>query len=45
MLQPGGDFGKALRQVIEDFSPERILIEPSGVGKLSDIIDAVEISI
>lgn len=36
-----GDFGKALRQVIEDFSPERILIEPSGVGKLSDIIDAV----
>ncbi len=36
-----GDFGKALRQVIEEFSPERILIEPSGVGKLSDIIDAV----
>ena len=36
-----GDFGKALRQVIEQFEPERILIEPSGVGKLSDIIDAV----
>lgn len=36
-----GDFGKALRQVIEEFSPERILIEPSGVGKLSDIIEAV----
>lgn len=36
-----GDFGKALRQVIEQFSPDRILIEPSGVGKLSDIIDAV----
>lgn len=37
-----GDFGKALRQVVEEFSPERILIEPSGVGKLSDIIEAVE---
>lgn len=36
-----GDFGKALRQVIEKFSPDRILIEPSGVGKLSDIIEAV----
>ena len=36
-----GDFGKALVQVIEQFSPDRILIEPSGVGKLSDIIDAV----
>lgn len=36
-----GDFGKALQQVIEQFNPERILIEPSGVGKLSDIIDAV----
>ena len=37
-----GDFGKALRQVVEQFKPERILIEPSGVGKLSDIIEAVE---
>ena len=37
-----GDFGKALRQVIDEFSPERILIEPSGVGKLSDIIEAVQ---
>lgn len=36
-----GDFGKALQQVIDEFNPERILIEPSGVGKLSDIIDAV----
>lgn len=36
-----GDFGKALKQVIDEFSPERILIEPSGVGKLSDIIEAV----
>ena len=36
-----GDFGKALKQVIKEFNPERILIEPSGVGKLSDIIDAV----
>ena len=37
-----GDFGKALKQVIADFSPDRILIEPSGVGKLSDVIKAVE---
>lgn len=37
-----GDFGRALRQVIEQFAPERILIEPSGVGKLSDVIAAVQ---
>ena len=37
-----GDFGKALEKVIADFHPDRILIEPSGVGKLSDIIQAVE---
>ena len=37
-----GDFGKALSQVIEEYAPERIIIEPSGVGKLSDIIRAVE---
>ena len=37
-----GDFGKALNQVITDFAPERILIEPSGVGKLSDVIAAVK---
>ena len=37
-----GDFGKALEQVVEKFHPDRILIEPSGVGKLSDIIQAVE---
>lgn len=37
-----GDFGKALQQVIDDYSPERILIEPSGVGKLSDVIIAVQ---
>ena len=37
-----GDFGRALQQVIDQFAPERILIEPSGVGKLSDIIEAVE---
>ena len=36
-----GDFGKALQQVIEEYHPERILIEPSGVGKLSDVIGAV----
>lgn len=37
-----GDFGRALNQVIDEFGPDRILIEPSGVGKLSDIILAVE---
>ena len=37
-----GDFGRALQKVIEDYAPERILIEPSGVGKLSDVIRAVE---
>ena len=37
-----GDFGEALRKVIEQYHPDRILIEPSGVGKLSDVIRAVE---
>ena len=37
-----GDFGKALKQVLTDYAPDRILIEPSGVGKLSDVIRAVE---
>ena len=37
-----GDFGKALNEVIEDYDPDRILIEPSGVGKLSDVIIAVQ---
>ncbi len=36
-----GDFSKALKKVIEEYSPDRIIIEPSGVGKLSDIIRAV----
>ncbi len=36
-----GDFGKALQQVIEQYNPDRIVIEPSGVGKLSDVIAAV----
>ena len=36
-----GDFGKALTQVIEQYHPDRILIEPSGVGTLSDVIGAV----
>ena len=36
-----GDFGKALNQVIEQYHPDRVLIEPSGVGKLSDVIGAV----
>ena len=37
-----GDFGQALKKVAEEFSPDRIVIEPSGVGKLSDVIKAVE---
>ena len=37
-----GDFGKALNEVIEQYDPDRILIEPSGVGKLSDVIIAVQ---
>lgn len=36
-----GDFGKALKEVIDTYSPDRIIIEPSGVGKLSDVIKAV----
>ncbi len=37
-----GDFGKALIKVLEEYAPERIIIEPSGVGKLSDVIKAVQ---
>ncbi len=37
-----GDFGASLKEVIETYAPERILIEPSGVGKLSDVLKAVE---
>ncbi|MBR6103059.1 MAG: GTP-binding protein [Ruminococcus sp.] len=37
-----GDFGKALEQVLEQYHPDRIIIEPSGVGKLSDVIRAVQ---
>ena len=37
-----GDFGKALTKVIEEYNPDRIIIEPSGVGKLSDVIGAVK---
>ncbi len=37
-----GDFGKALKKVLAEYAPDRILIEPSGVGKLSDIIRAVQ---
>ena len=36
-----GDFGKALEEVLDTYHPERIIIEPSGVGKLSDVIAAV----
>lgn len=37
-----GDFGKALEQVISQYAPDRVIIEPSGVGKLSDVIAAVK---
>ncbi len=37
-----GDFSRALQQVIDEYHPDRILIEPSGVGKLSDVIVAVQ---
>lgn len=37
-----GDFSKALRKVIEQYHPDRVLIEPSGVGKLSDVSKAIE---
>lgn len=37
-----GDFGQALHDVVEQYHPDRILIEPSGVGKLSDVITAVQ---
>ena len=37
-----GDFGVALKKVMDQFHPDRILIEPSGVGKLSDVIRAVQ---
>lgn len=37
-----GDFGKSLKEVVDKYHPDRILIEPSGVGKLSDVIKAVQ---
>ena len=37
-----GDFGEALKKVLAQFHPDRILIEPSGVGKLSDVIRAIQ---
>ena len=37
-----GDFGTALKEVLDTYSPDRVIIEPSGVGKLSDVIGAVE---
>ncbi len=37
-----GDFGTSLREVLDTYAPERILIEPSGVGKLSDVMKAVQ---
>ena len=37
-----GDFAKSLKQVVETYAPDRIIIEPSGVGKLSEVVTAVE---
>ena len=37
-----GDFGEALKEVLTKYSPDRVIIEPSGVGKLSDVIKAVK---
>ncbi|SNU05910.1 GTPase, G3E family [Lachnospiraceae bacterium] len=37
-----GDFGEALKQVVTDYKPDRVIIEPSGVGKLSDVIKAIQ---
>ena len=37
-----GDFGRSLKEVVDTYHPDRILIEPSGVGKLSDVIKAVQ---
>jgi len=37
-----GDFGKSLKEVVDRFAPDRVIIEPSGVGKLSDVIKAVQ---
>jgi G3E family GTPase len=37
-----GDFGRALKEVTEKYHPDRVIIEPSGVGKLSDVIHAIE---
>lgn len=37
-----GDFGKALKEVLSSYKPDRVIIEPSGVGKLSDVIKAVQ---
>lgn len=37
-----GDFSKALQKVLAEYRPDRVLIEPSGVGKLSDIVRAIE---
>lgn len=37
-----GDFSKALQRVLEEYHPDRVIIEPSGVGKLSDIVKAIE---
>ena len=37
-----GDFSKALQKVLADYTPDRVIIEPSGVGKLSDVVKAIE---
>ena len=40
-----GDFGKALEEVLDTYQPDRIIIEPSGVGKLSDVTRAVDLGL
>ena len=40
-----GDFGKALKEVLEKYTPDRVIIEPSGVGKLSDVVKQYRISV
>lgn len=42
LLYTGGDFSKALQKVLVDYTPDRVIIEPSGVGKLSDVVKAIE---
>lgn len=40
-----GDFSQALQKVLTEYQPDRVIIEPSGVGKLSDVVKAIELSL